>query len=126
VVLLPFLLFPSDDTLFIAPDRHINVDHRSLTKIPIHYYRFAVHCTRHTFASSLTNILICYYYFVVHTNTIIYNKQHQQKNEKEKEKESGKECYYLLYCSHCSSIQYMSNCRTITYYMYIHDEKAHE
>ena len=51
-----------------------------------------------------SNISIHHYCFVVRTNTIIYNNQQQ------KEKESDKGCYYCLYCSHHSTIQYIINC----------------
>ena len=74
----------------------------------------------HVHHQSLTNIPIIIIVLLYILNIIIYNNQQQQ----EKQKQNGKECYYLLYCSSCSTIRYMNNCRTITYYMYIHDKKS--
>ena len=50
------------------------------------------------------------------TRSFIKNQQQQKK-----EKEKGKECYYLLYFSHRSTIQHISNCRTIQHItLYVH------
>ena len=53
-----------------------------------------------------SNISMHHYCFVVSTNTFLYTNQQQQK----KEKESGKECYQFVYCSHHSTVQYIINC----------------
>ena len=127
VVFLSFVWCPLDNILFIAPDIQYRTDCGIITNSRtrpacssssmIHYSSLSTYtCIIDHWPTYQSIIFVSSYV----PNTILYNNQQQQ----EKEKGDGKESYYLLYCSHRCTIQYISNCRIIQQTIYIHNKKA--